>query len=106
MIESNKIILVLGENVMKKNKEDVSRALGVSEDVISKMNASRKEEKAMRDMQKGKIKTMKELEEKYGIGTNLDFAIRCKLESMASTWKRREEKKTEISSKRKNGEER
>lgn len=73
---------------MKNNGKKLTKVLGVSDDVISKMKVSKNEEKAMKEMQAGKIKSMEDIRKKYEIK---DFLVRCKLEAMASTWKRRAE---------------
>ena len=60
----------------------------------------------MREMQEGKIKTMEELRVNYGVGTSLDFSVRCKLQAMALTWERKQKKGIDINNKNQDGEER
>lgn len=83
---------------MKNDRKKLTKVLGVSDDVISEMKVSKDEEKAMRKMQTGRIRNMDDVRKKYEIK---DFLVRCKLEAMAATWKRRAE-----NNKDKDGEER
>ena len=106
VIKFKKIIKFLGENMKKKDRKNLTRILGVPDDVISKMNTTKDAKKAMREMQEGKIKTMEELRVKYDVGTSLDFSVRCKLQAMALTWERRQKKGVDINNKKEEGEER
>jgi len=106
VIKFKKIIKFLGENMKKKDRKNLTRILGVPEDVISKMNTTKDAKKAMLEMQEGKIKTMEELRVKYDVGTSLDFSVRSKLQAMALTWERRQKKGVDINNKKEEGEER
>ena len=90
----------------KKDRKNLTRILGVPEDVISKMNTTKDAKKAMLEMQEGKIKNMEELRVKYDARTSLDFSVRCKLQAMALTWERKQKKGVDINNKKQEGEER